>query len=356
MNQPKELLIITYSLRTGGAENMIFELIKKIDTKRYKPHLICCSKEYKTVLEEKVREFCDTTFLNMSGTITPKNIITAHKAISKISPDIIHAHLGSIAFALPWAFLKRKPCVVTVHTIPQNAFSKKNALLLKLSLKFAKTSLVAVSMANKKACEEYYNTKPDQCFCVNNGVDEERFFKTEHKDFTFINVASHNVNKNQKLLLNCFERFSKKHENSKLLLLGDGATHNQLIEQAKKLDIEENVVFTGNVADTENYYSISDVYVHSSHVEAMPMSILEAITSGLPVISTDVGGIKDVVKTNGFLVADDDEAAFLECMEKIYSLSNEEREEMEKASKEIAKAYSSKKMAEEYMQIYDKML
>lgn len=108
----------------------------------------------------------------------------------------------------------------------------------------------------------------------------------------------------------------------------------------------------GEVSNVEDYYAISDVYVQSSHREALPMSILEAMAAGLPIISTDVGGIRDVVKGNGILVEEANDDALYYAMKKIYDSSEKVISEIQKESFLLSESYSSKKMAVSYMNLY----
>ena len=123
-----------------------------------------------------------------------------------------------------------------------------------------------------------------------------------------------------------------------------------------KLGVDNAVCLPGNVPDAEKYYAIADVYVQTSHREAMPLSILEAMAAGLPIISTDVGGVRDVVNQNGILIADNDIQGLLNAITAIIELDENERVVYSKKSIELVQDYSSKKMANEYYKIYKGLL
>jgi glycosyltransferase involved in cell wall biosynthesis len=131
--------------------------------------------------------------------------------------------------------------------------------------------MAAVSAENADMVRDYFGLKAEQYTYVNNGIDLQRFGRKEHEGFTLINVARHDDNKNQAMLIRCFARLRKIIPDIKLLLLGDGPTHGSLMQLADELGMAEAVTFTGNVANTEDYYAASDIYVQTSFREAMPL-------------------------------------------------------------------------------------
>ena len=351
----KRITVIITDLGFGGAQHMVFEQLNHTDKARYDVHVLCYGKKRNTPLEEKLEKMFPVTYLNEQGRVTPFTIIRVVRAIKKTNPDLVHAHLACAGFASIWAQLYKKPLVITVHTKPAKAFSAKNEKQVRRALKAGKTRLVAVSEDNATAVREYFALNEKQCACVNNGIDLDRFSRKDHDGFTIIHVGRQDENKNQAVLIRCFARLHEKDPATKLLLLGDGVLHQTLAKQVEELGLTEAVVMTGNVANTEDYYAVSDLYVQCSHREAMPLSVLEAMATGLPIVSTDVGGLSDVVLDNGILVADNDEEALYRAIEKIHDQTTDETEAMCRASDRIVQAYSSAGMAKAYEKIYDEM-
>lgn len=349
----KRLVMLLGGFAIGGAEHMVYELAKHIDKNHYDVTVLCYMPKLNTALEEQVEEICPVLYLNESGTIKPGVILKVLNTLRKLKPDVVHSHLGGAGFGAIWAVLTGKQFVVTAHTKPEKAFSAKIEKIVRLALKRGNTTLVGVSEENKILLKQYFNIDDHKLCCVNNGVDLDRFYRETHEGFTLINVARQDENKNQAALLRCFAKLYEQDKTVKLLLLGDGPLHQELQQQAKDMHISEAVVFTGNVSNTEDYYAVSDLYVQTSHREAMPLSVLEAMAAGLPIVATDVGGLKDVVQDNGILVPDDNEEALYQAIMEIYSQSSEEAKRIEDASRRIVQAYSSEHMAHAYEMIYD---
>ena len=295
---------------------------------------------------------CPVEYLNCGGHISIKKILTVMKRITKVKPDVLHAHMGGAAFAIPWGILHHKPVVLTVHTKPESAFSAKNEKLIRYGLKKKIVQIVAVSKENYSKVKQYFGIGSGQCTLINNGIEISRFYREPHHGFTFINVARQDENKNQGMLLNAFKAIHERNTDTKLLLIGDGPCHEQLIKMRDDSNLKDCVEIPGNTDAPEKYYAKADVYVQTSHREGMPLSILEAMAAGLPVISTNVGGIRDVIDANGILIDDNDEGSLIASMETMIVRSQNERTEMENRSLAIIKEYSSEKMAKEYADLY----
>ena len=351
----KRLLIVIGCLGVGGAEHMIYELAKNVDRSQFEVNVLCYNPSKGTEEELQMEQVCSVTYLDTMGNISPKCILSTLRAIRKLKPDIVHAHLGGVVFGAIWTLVFQKPLVITIHAKPQETFNRKIQMLVKAALRCGKAKLVAVSAENEKLVKEYYQLDGIKCASVNNGIDLNRFFRRKHGCFTLVNAARHNENKNQASLIRCFAKLYQEAPDIRLLLLGDGPDHEMLIQLASELGVADAVTFTGNVINTEDFYSVSDLYVQSSFTEAMPLSVLEAMAAGLPIVSTNVGGLPDVVQDNGILVPAGDDDALYAAIKQIYTQSKEATEAMGQASLQIVQDYSSEYMARAYEKIYLEM-
>lgn len=349
----KKLLIVLTSFDMGGAQNMVYELLRCIDRNKFEVSVLCYGTRANNTLTEKLEEIQYVKYLNIVGKITPVALFKVLREITKNKPDVVHAHLGGTVFAVIWGLLHRKPIVVTAHTKPEKAFSKSILPFLKRGIKKNIVRLVAVSKENQLMLMQYFGLDTDKCAAVNNGINIDRYYRKAHETFTFINVGRQDENKNQAAIIRCFAKLYREKHPIKLYLVGDGDRHKMLIEEADKLGVKNCVVFTGNVGNTEDFYALSDCYVQASHREALPLTALEAMATGLPIISTDVGGMKDIVSDgNGYLVNDNDEDALYKAMKKILTASSEEQSAFGKASLKIVENYSAKRMAQCYEKMY----
>ena len=351
-NKNKKVLIIINAFAIGGAQNMVYELLRCIDRSVYAVDVLCYGKRIENSLTRKIEDIQTVKYLGIDERITPKVIVEVLKEISRLKPDIIHSHLGGTVFGTLWGILHRKPVIVTVHTIPEKAFSKDTIFLLKVGQKLGVVNFVAVSKENQKLLTTFFNIPEEGVPYINNGINLQRYYKKKHENFTFINVGRQDENKNQIAIVRAFNRIYQENKTVKLILLGEGEKHQILIDEIAQKGMQDNVTIPGNVGNTEDYYAISDCYVQASHREALPLTAIEAMAAGLPVISTDVGGMKDIVSTNGYLIPDNlDEELYL-AMKQVLKMSETDRNVLSQESKRIVEKYSAERMTEEYMELY----
>lgn len=101
-------------------------------------------------------------------------------------------------------------------------------------------------------------------------------------------------------LINSFYEYYKKNKKVFFILIGEGNLRAKIEKHVKELNIENNVFLMGNMRQQMlvKFYRASDVFLLASNFEGMPMCVLEALGCGLPVVTTNVGEVKKVVKNN----------------------------------------------------------
>lgn len=145
--------------------------------------------------------------------------------------------------------------------------------------------------------------------------------KYEYKknDFILFYAAELNDNKNQELLINTMYSLKEKYPDIILLLAGEGPLKEKYEEKIRGLGLCGNIKLLGYRNDISQLLKISDIAVASSKREGLPVNIMEAMATGLPLIVTDCRGQRDLVTTNrnGFIVGMDDTNGFVEAIVKI---------------------------------------
>ena len=157
-------------------------------------------------------------------------------------------------------------------------------------------------------------------------------------------------------LLYALREVLKQNKQIVLLLIGGGRGYEtQIRALAQELGVEEHVVFVGKVPneDIPRLLKLTDVFCLLSAYEGMPVAILEAMSMGKPVLSSDVSGMKDLIQNgkNGILTPVDDIQAIIQALKSLVS-NNENRQRLgEQARKDIVEKYSWNVIAQKYVDL-----
>lgn len=280
------------------------------------------------------------------------------KIINDFSPDIINMHLSVLVnYRIAFGYKKRNwKLVKTYHSIPGKDLNKINLYLEKQYCKRNLLSFIGISESISKMSLEIFPKSRTKT--IMNGIQlPSAISKGCISKFDFIIVASLEEVKNHMLLFKSFEHVVSKHPNAKLAVVGDGTKREEYKEYVDKNNLSKNILFYGQVDDVANYLQQSKAFVLSSSREGNPISILEALSYGLPIIAPKVGGIPDIVddRVNGLLFTPGDEKELSSCLNKaiedqnlcaLFSKNNIEK----------SKEYSIDKTRDEYIGFFAELL
>lgn len=173
-------------------------------------------------------------------------------------------------------------------------------------------------------------------------------------DFVMIYPAELNTNKNQILLINVMEKLVKKYNNIHLLLPGRDSYNGHYQRIVKEKNLQKNVHFLGFRKDIPCLLKISDVSVSSSLREGLPVNIIEAMYSGLPIVAAKCRGMSDLIRSeqNGFLIDKNSEEQFIDVIEKIY-LKKIKLDKIRNVNKRDSEKYLLDNILKEYIKIYE---
>jgi glycosyltransferase involved in cell wall biosynthesis len=160
------------------------------------------------------------------------------------------------------------------------------------------------------------------------------------------------------LLLQTFANIHALHPDTRLMLIGEGSQRADLEQYSRQLGIEKNVFWLGHRTDVPNLLAAMDVYIQPSHNEGMSLSILEAMAAGKPVIATDVGGIREVLRPheNGLLISPHSTESLFEAMLELIDHPELRILYGQVARKQVFAEFSLQKMVDAYGQIYRTLL
>lgn len=235
----------------------------------------------------------------------------AYKAVHG-PPDIIHAKATMWGAILAKAIAKREniPYLVTAHSsvFARDIVGPRERITAALALKSA-NRLLSVSSTLAKDLERILGIKASKFTTVPNMIDLEKFPYTplpKNGTFTFGYMANLVKDKGHKTLLQAF----KKVTNAKLLLAGDGPLRKQLEKLTSTYGIDDRVEFVGTIPREKacEFFQLIDAFVHPSRYETFGIVLIEALSTGRPVVATRCGGPNDIVRNEDGILVDVDDA------------------------------------------------
>jgi len=231
--------------------------------------------------------------------------------------------------------------------------------------------LVALAPSHREFLCGRYRLTPDRFTLIPNGADTARFHPASGRDAARRSlgwpagglvvgiVAALRPEKNHTLFLRTAATLTRRGAGARFVIVGDGPERARLEREAGSLGLGDHVAFLGAREDTPELYRAMDVAVLSSHpvIETFPMALIEAQASGVPVVSTDVGSVRDVVAEgeSGFIVPPGHEAALADAIARLLA-DAAMRERMGRAGRERAVRFFAREgMIRAYERLFEEV-
>ena len=312
------VMIVVHGLETGGAEMMVLHLARELSRAGHPVRVVSLHGDDTDVAGLMRRAGVDVVALNKAGGPDPRTVLRLRAQMRDFSPAVVHTHLPVLEYVLPAVRLygRRVKVIHTVHNIARE--ETRHRVLREVNRRAFSHGVVPVALneeVRSSICREYA-LPPSAVPVVGNGIDLDAFRGPQRRGphgagARLLCVARLAPAKNHALLLRTVARLRESGRDVSLTLVGDGPLRGALEERARELGISERVRFAGRRTDTAAFYRDCDLFVLLSDYEGMPMSIIEAMASGLPVVATRAGGVAELVDdgVNGALVEADAAAA-----------------------------------------------
>lgn len=352
-----KIVHIVQSLETGGAEKLLVDLCLNCKNDFFVTVISQYSKgdyPYEKILNENNIEI---VYLNKKKGFDFKSVFDLTKVLKQIKPDIVHTHLHAAIYAIPYYMINKKCAKIhTVHSIAKMEFGKTHRIIQGFAYKHLGVTPVAIGETVKQTLSLEYNLNDIKV--IYNGIELKAYeMKKEmpiNKGFQIVNVASFSKWKNQIFLLEAFSNAIKKNSLLRLVFVGGGPLKELVEQKALEYGLYGSAVeFVGVSSEVPKYLSQADAFCLCSTFEGLPISILEAFNAGLPVIATNVGGIKDIVidGENGLLVESNNIAELEDAILKLAS-NRELCQRISDINRKKAKEFDIKETTKSYIELY----
>ena len=356
-------------LTIGGLEKILTSIVLNLDKKKYNVS-VWCLREGGFFANKLAKEGIDFKILHISTSRNPLSIYKLYKLLKSRKFDIIHTHAYSAGtIGRMSAFLAGVPVIIS-HNHSVYDYYNRRYHFVEWFLSLITDRVVCVSDIVNRFANETQRINARKLITIHNGIDSEYTVLEKRTsvlrkelgipvDHSVICTIAHmEEHKGIKYLLESASLLLQSRNDVSFLVVGEGRLKEKLKILCADLKIEENVVFAGERGDIPEILSLTDIFVLPSLREGLPLTILEAMACGKPVIATNVGGIPEVVKdgVSGILISPKDP-------ESLHSAMNEllgDREKMKKmghnGKRVCSESFDSKTMIRKIEDLYDSLL
>lgn len=323
------------SMDLGGLERLVLALTEHGRARGYRVGIVCIDQPGR--LADDARALgAELHSLDLDG---HRDTATARAAplFATLKPDVLHTHQVGALWHLGRA-ARANGGIGIVHTEHSDHATLASGLGNRLRSRLwwrrtaaLPTAFCCVSDDIARSVRRWRTVPGGKVSVVDNGVDTALYADRALRDTTRARlgfapddvvigtVGRLNEVKRQDLLLRAFARLAETHPRARLLLVGDGPERAALETLSAELGTAARVVFAGYQSRTQDFLAAMDVFALTSRHEGLPLALLEAWASGLPVVSSAVGGIPQVVRSgdNGLLFDSGNDAALTHALAKL---------------------------------------
>lgn len=367
-SSPRVVAVVVPTLLTGGAEKQALALMRNLDPSRWRP-VVFCLHEGGPLYEQARADGFESIVLGSRSGADPRVIWPLARMLRDSGASVVLCRgfsattHGRIAARLAGI----RVTVVAEHSsedIGRRGVMKRwmDALLARRT-----SAWVAVTASQKPYLIAEKNVRAERLHVIPNGVEVPDRIVTRQQARTALRIPDESTvfgtisvvrpEKDHKTLISAFTEIVDTVADAVLLIGGDGPSMPDVRAAVQESRHADKIVLLGAVSDVWKVLPAIDVYVCSSLTEAMPISVVEAMTVGLPVVSTDVGGVPELLGWGelGRLVPPNNAALLSASMAELGTDPSVARNLGHQAQLS-ASAYSAKTMAESYQSLFDELV
>lgn len=331
------------TLRRGGAERLVIDIVRALAKRKdYNVRLLIFRNEIEYSIED-IKQFIVVIPASVSLAVLNNNsynITELQFFLEQFKPDVIHSHLFEAEIVsrscdypnAKW-FSHCHDNMVQFKNFDFKTLIDKTSVtnfyektyLLKRYHKNSGTTFIAIS----KNTFHYFskNVKEFSTVYLPNAIQYDRFNNNTQKSISpslplrLINTGTFDDNKNQRFLIDVADVLHKNCISFEMHFLGDGKNKCSVQSYGESLALADRIHFHGSVENVESYLWEADIYIHSAKSEALGLTLIEAMAAGLPVVTLDGKGNRDLIEAgkNGYMIYNQDANEFAAKLMDIWS-------------------------------------
>ena len=291
----------------------------------------------------------------IAGKHDVRSALGLRRMLRELQPDVIHFNLTDMASCLTEIMIAASLPDVALVAVEHSGYQPQTRFqrIAKVSSARLLDGHVAVSKPLGELVARTSHIAVDRVSVIANGVEAVDAYVRPRPVGSMLRLGVVSRLIEEKGIDLVIDALALVHD-VELHVAGDGAARDRLAERAIARGVSDRVHFHGWMSDPSSVYRDVDLYVHPSRVDIMPLSVIEAMHHGLPVVATDVGSLSEMVISGetGFLFEVDDIAAFVRAIEEMRD-DESRRVAYGRAGRERALAnYGSTSMGAAYAEVY----
>ncbi len=361
MSASQKIIFFSDAIFLGGAEEYLKALVTQINLEKYSPRVALPLRPATRPLADFfISRGIPVDYVESHGKVALANFIGPWRYFRQRKPDILHFNLNN-SFGCFFPVLAAATCRVpfrlaTEHLTFGLASGRRAGILTKKLVKkiltFYLHGTITVSQANKQLLMRDYRIDSHRIKLIRNGIDLKKFsssregcqrirheFGITEDQLLIGSVARFSFQKGHEFTIEAIPSIIRACPQSRFLLVGDGPEREKIQRRIQELDLSSFVTITGERQDIPDLLSALDLFLLTSIFEGLPLSVLEAMAVGTPVIATAVNGTPEAIADGltGVLIPPQDSQAVAQAViallmdpGKRRALSRESRQRVQK--------------------------
>lgn len=355
----KNVLQIMPEFGIAGAETMCESLCYELQNSgQYNVHVVSLFDLHTAITQRMEANGISIFYLQKKRGFDLSVVISLYRLMKSLKIDIIHTHRYVMQYAIPAAvFAGVSKRVHTVHNIAEKEVDSLRQVFAYLFYHICNVTPVSISPIVQQSVMMRYGLNEKHTPVVYNGINFSRCLKINnheaHEPFRFIHIGRFSLQKNHGAIIQAAEILKSKGLHFAITLIGGSGNEEERKLEVIQKGLDDVIFFSGIQSDVFSFLNESDCFLLPSLYEGMPVTLIEAMGCGLPIIASAVGGVPDMIddEESGLLISPTAEK-LAEAMERII-VDPELRASLGKCALEKSKIFSAHNMFVGYNKIYN---
>lgn len=353
-----KILQVLPELKLAGAQIMVENLARELKNMGNDLCIISLFSYHTPISERLEKDNIQIYYLDKKSGFDSSMISKIRKIVRVFNPDVIHTH----SYVLKYVYVATRNNhhavrIHTIHNIAEKETTRANLMLEKFLIKKRITTPVAISPQIEESIKGFYGIAAGQVPMIYNGISLNKCIPKYDYRFhdgviRIIHIGRFEEQKNHEMIVEAIKILSNHYPNAQLFCFGEGSLEEKIRQQIEENKLDYNIKLVGLTDNPYAEITKSDLFILPSRWEGMPITLIEAMGSGMPIIATDVGGVTDMV-SNGksALICENNPKSLSDAIESLIQ-DMDLRYELGNTAKKRAQFFSAEQMAKKYEELY----